>query len=67
MGDMASTAEALRRVRRAFEHFLTLWAVDSMLENRSSRERLHADLERIGGEASSCERIGLSGRGVMDD
>ena len=45
MSDLAATAERLRVVKQAYQHFLTLWALDRLMTQPASATRFHADIE----------------------
>jgi hypothetical protein len=51
MSDLAATAERLRVVKRAYEHFLQLWALDRMLAKPNSAHWFRADINRADNEA----------------
>jgi hypothetical protein len=45
MSDLAATAERLRVVKQASQHFLTLWALDHLLSRPDSIKHLRANVK----------------------
>jgi len=45
MSDLAATAERLRIVKQASQHFLTLWALDHLLTRPGAIKRLRAHVK----------------------
>jgi hypothetical protein len=43
MSELAATAERLRVVKEACLDFITLWAINRMMEEDGGRERMHGD------------------------
>jgi hypothetical protein len=46
MPEIAAMAERLRIVKRSYQHFLALWAVERLMTMPLAIERFHADIER---------------------
>lgn len=46
MTELAATAERLRVVKQAYQHFLTLWAMDRMMARPAAADRFRADIEQ---------------------
>ena len=46
MSDLAATAERLRIVKNASQHFLTLWALDHLLSRPSAIKRLQTNVKK---------------------
>jgi len=45
MSNLTATADRLRAVRKAREHFLTLWTLDCIFQHAQTTKRLLADLQ----------------------
>jgi hypothetical protein len=45
MSDLAATAERLRIVKHASQHFLTLWALDHLLTRPGAIQRLQSHVK----------------------
>jgi hypothetical protein len=56
MSDLAATAERLRVVKQAYQHFLTLWALDRLMSRPAAADRFHADIEQAASERAAVER-----------
>ncbi|HSI37286.1 MAG: hypothetical protein ACAI43_18650 [Phycisphaerae bacterium] len=47
MSDLASTADRLRAVKKAREHFLALWALDCLFNHARVGRKIAEDLKRV--------------------
>ncbi|HYE20348.1 MAG TPA: hypothetical protein VEA69_18015 [Tepidisphaeraceae bacterium] len=51
MSDLASTADRLRIVKKAREHFLALWALDCLYDHARVGRKLIQDIKRVSDRA----------------
>ena len=55
MSDLAATAERLRIVKQASQHFLTLWALHHLLTRPRAIQRLRANVKNSGSALSALD------------
>ncbi len=67
MTDLAATAERLRVVKQASQHFLTLWALDRMLARPLAADRIRADIEQAIEDPYNKDWTLLFRGSVLDD
>ena len=67
MSDLSGKVERLRAVKTAFQEFIQLWAIDRLMDEHASSERIAGDVLR-GAENSAIHGFsGLyAGRGLDD-
>ncbi len=58
MSELLATAQRLRTVKTAFQEFITLWAIDCLLDEPESSQRIAGDILR---EAELNEIHGMTG------
>lgn len=69
MSDLAATAERLRIVKRASEHFLALWALDHLLGRPLAMEQFHTDIHRANADLvhDPCAPLPVDRHAGLDD
>ena len=67
MSELAATAERLRVVKQAYQHFLTLWALDRLMTKPKAADRMHADIERAVEDPHNHDWSLLYRGSVLDD
>jgi hypothetical protein len=67
MSDLAAMAERLRVVKRSYQHFLALWAVDRLLNMPVAVDRFHADIEQAIEDPHNHDWKVLYRGSVLDD
>jgi hypothetical protein len=58
MSELLATAERLRTVKNAFREFIELWAIDALMEQHASSDRIAGDILRAAEAIDSSENIG---------
>lgn len=67
MSKLAATAERLRAVKQASQHFLTLWALDHLLTHQRPMNVLATQLEVAIADPDNRDWSLLYRGGVLDD
>ena len=67
MPELAAMAERLRIVKRSYQHFLALWAVDRLMTMPLAVERFHADIEQAMEDPHNHDWKILYRDSVLDD
>jgi hypothetical protein len=69
MSDLAATAERLRVVKRACEHFLALWALDHLLARPVAVDQFNTDIHRADENFihDPCAALPIHRRDGLDD
>jgi hypothetical protein len=67
MSEIAAMAERLRIVKRSYQHFLALWAVERLMTMPLAIERFHADIEHAMEDPHNHDWKILYRGSVLDD
>ena len=67
MQDIVSAAERLRAVRQASRHFLTLWALESLVAQARGLDRMAVDLDRRTADPYNRDWSLLYRGSILDD
>jgi hypothetical protein len=60
MSEFLATAERLRTVKNAVREFIELWAIDALMEEHASSDRIAGDILRAADNIDSAENIGAN-------
>ena len=73
MSELLATAERLRTVKNAFREFIELWAIDTLMQEHASSDRIAGDILRAAEMPDTAEQFEANnlsflyqGRGLDD-
>ncbi len=67
MQTLSATAERLRTVRRAHEHFLSLWALECLMHRNDPLDKVVTDVNRLSKDSQGHDWSDLYRGSVLDD
>jgi hypothetical protein len=67
MHTLSATAERLRKVRQAHKHFLSLWALDCLMQQQKPLEKMTQDVNRSIKTAERRDWSMLYRGSILDD